>query len=70
MAPRRAVHVFKVLPGSRVLQSVPTMPYFKTGTAEYSMDIGMHENPFTLDARGHPPFADCKCGHEPPVRKQ
>ena len=55
--------VFKVLPGSKVLQSVPMMPHFKTGTAEYSMDIGMHENPFTLDARGRPPFWECKCGH-------
>ena len=28
----------KVLPGSQVLQSVPMMPHFKPGTAEYSMD--------------------------------
>ena len=62
--------VFKVLPASKVLQSVPMMPHFKKGTAEYSMDIGMHENPFTLDSRGRPPFADCKCGHEPPVWEQ
>ena len=55
--------VFKVLPGSKVLQSVPMMPHFKRNTAEYSMDIGMHENPFTLDARGRPPFWECKCGH-------
>ena len=57
--------VFKVLPGSKVLQSVPMMPHFRTGTAEYSMDIGMHENPFMLDARGRPPFWECKCkcGH-------
>ena len=53
---------FKVLPGSRVLQSVPMMPRFKKDTAEYSMDIGMHENPFTLDSRARPPYTKCKCG--------
>ena len=54
--------VFKVLPGSAVLQSVPMMPHFKSGTVEYSMAIGMHENPFTLDSRARPPYTKCKCG--------
>ena len=53
----------KVLPGSQVLQSVPMMPHFKPGTAEYSMDIGMHENPFKLDSRARPPYKTCNCGH-------
>ena len=54
--------VFKVLPGSAVLQSAPMMPHFKSGTVEYSMAIGMHENPFTLDSRARPPYTKCKCG--------
>ena len=53
----------KVMPGSQVLQSVPMMPHFKPGTAEYSMDIGMHENPFKLDSRARPPYKTCNCGH-------
>ena len=55
---------FKVLPGSRVLQSVPMMPRFKKDTAEYSMESGMFENPFTLDNRARPPYTPCKCGHQ------
>ena len=46
--------VFKVLPAQTVLQTVPMMPHFKTGTVEYSMAIGMHENPFALDSRARP----------------
>ena len=38
------------------------MPHFKSGTVEYSMAIGMHENPFTLDSRARPPYTKCKCG--------
>ena len=56
--------VFKVLPASKVLQSVPMMPHFKAGGVEYSMAIGMHENPFTLDNRQRPPNKKCKCGHK------
>ena len=56
--------VFKVLPAQTVLQTVPMMPHFKTGTVEYSMAIGMHENPFALDSRARPPFTECKCGHK------
>ena len=55
---------FKVLPGSRVLQSVPMMPRFKKDTAEYSMESGMFETPFTLDNRVRPPYTPCKCGHQ------
>ena len=55
---------FKVLPGSRVLQSVPMMPRFKKDTAEYSMESGMFETPFTLDNRARPPYTPCKCGHQ------
>ena len=55
---------FKVLPGSRVLQGVPMMPRFKKDTAEYSMESGMFENPFTLDNRVRPPYTPCKCGHQ------
>ena len=54
----------KVLPGSQVLQSVPMMPRFKKDTAEYSMESGMFENPFTLDNRARPPYTLCKCGHQ------
>ena len=46
-----------------MLQSVPMMPHFKPGTAEYSMGIGMHENPFKLDSRARPPYKTCNCGH-------
>ena len=45
----------KVLPGSQVLQSVPMMPHFKPGTAEYSMDIGMYaREPVQAGQQGAP----------------
>ena len=53
--------VFKVLSAFEVNNSLPLMPRFADKTCNYSMELGMYENPFVLDGRERPPYRTCEC---------